>query len=268
MKRFVFIFVASLVFFTAGQVFAASNLNSAALRIETGILNVLNNLGNTISSVAKETGEIGLNNEAAIRKLLQKNYNDGKPFVIDTTFIDNKGIMKFIEPAQYRSYEGSDISRQETVIKMMKTKKPRMGNLFLSVEGIKSVDIEHPVFAKNWQFIGSVSMLVKPDEVIRSVAASIEKELGVNCWVMQKDGLIIYDTATDQIGLNLISDPLYKDYPQAISLAKRMVKEKTGRGFYSFYALGTKKVVKKQAVWKTIHFFNNNWIVVAYSEIK
>lgn len=41
-----------------GQVFAENNLNKAALRIETGILNILNGLGDTISLVAKETGNI------------------------------------------------------------------------------------------------------------------------------------------------------------------------------------------------------------------
>lgn len=268
MKRLVLVIVTCMIFSVGGQVSAESNLSNAVSRIETDILNILNNLGNIISLVAKDVGKIGLSNEAEIRKLLQKNCSDGKLFVIDSTFIDNKGVMKYIEPEQYRSYESSDISKQEAIIKMMKTKKPRMGNLFMSVEGIKSIDIEHPVFSKSGQFLGSVSMLVKPDELIRSVAKPIEKEFGVKCWVMQKDGLILYDTDVTQIGLNVFSDPLYKNYPELVSLGKRMIKEKKGTGFYSFQASGTKNVVKKQAAWKTIHFLNNDWIVVAYKEMQ
>ena len=243
-------------------------LTRATADLDAGILNILNELGNTLSHAAKETGKLGLHNEAEIRKLLQKNYNDGKPHVINSAFIDGKGMMKMIEPDQYRKYEGSDISQQEAVIKMLKTKKPRMGNLFLAVEGIKSVDIECPVFSKGQQFLGSVSVLVKPDELIRSVAAAIEKDAGVHCWVMQKDGVILYETDPAQTGLNIFSDDLYKNYPELIALGKRMVKEKKGKGFYTFQALGTKSIVKKQAAWKTIHFFNNDWIVVAYREIK
>jgi hypothetical protein len=268
MKRFVLAITAFLVFSTAGQVFAENNLNNAASKIETGILSVLNKLGKTISLVARETGQTGLNNEIEIRKLLQKNYNDGRPHVIDSTFIDSKGVMKLIEPDKYRSYEGSDISKQEAVITMLKTKKPRMGNLFLSVEGIKSIDIEHPVFSKGKQFLGSVSMLIKPDEMIRSVAAPIEKDLGVKCWVMQKDGVILYETDPAQIGLNLFTDPLYKDYQELIALGKKMIKQKEGKGFYTFQVRGTKNIVKKQAVWETIHFFNNDWIIVVYREVK
>jgi len=90
----------------------------------------------------------------------------------------------------------------------------------------------------------------------------------MKCWVMQKDGMILYETDVIQRGLNIFSDPLYKDYSKLISLGKRMVKENKGKGFYTFKAQGTKNVVKKQATWKTIHFFNSDWIVVAYSEVK
>jgi len=266
MRRFVFVTVFLLSFMT-GQAFAADNLSKAALKIEYGILTILKGIEDTVSHAAKETGMLGLNRETEIRNLLQKNCIAGKPYVIDSTFIDGKGIMKFIEPEQYRKYEGSDISKQEAIIKMQKTQKPRMGNVFVSAEGIKSIDIAYPVFSAGKKFIGSVSVLVKQDELIRSIAATIETEPGVKCWVMQKDGLLLYETDPTQMGLNLFTDPLYKDYPELIKLGKRMVKEKEGKGFYTFLIHGTKKVIKKQAAWKTVHFLNNDWIVVVYKEL-
>jgi len=265
MKRLVLGITALLFCFMAGQAFAADNLNKAASKIESGISNILKGIEGPISHAAKETGKAGLNSETKIRKLLQSCNND-RPYVVDSTFIDNKGIMRFIEPKQYKNYEGSDISKQEAVIKMLTTHKPRMGNAFVSVEGIKSVDIEYPVFSKTKQFLGSVSMLTKHDEMIRSVAATVEKELNVKCWVMQKDGLLLYETDPVQTGLNIFTDPLYKNFPELIVLGKRMIKEKEGKGFYTFPTPGTKNVVKKRAVWKTIHFFNNDWIIVAYAE--
>jgi hypothetical protein len=267
MRRFVLVITALLFFFMAGQALAGDNLSNAASKIESGISNILNGIEGTISHAAKETGKAGIQRETEIRKLLQS-CNTGRPYVVDSTFIDNKGIMRFIEPQQYRNYEGSDISKQEAIIKMLKTQKPRMGNAFVSVEGIKSIDIEYPVFSKGKQFLGSISMLIKYDELIRSVAAEIEKELGVKCWVMQKDGLILYETDPTQTGLNIFKDPLYKDFPELIALGKRMIKEKEGEGFYTFPIPGTKNVVRKRAVWKTVHFFNNDWIIVVYNEIQ
>ncbi len=267
MRRFVLTFTAFSFFFMTGQTDAADNLSDVVKKIKSDILTVLNGIEGTISHAAKETGKLGLNRETEIRKLLQA-CNAGRPYVVDSTFIDGKGIMKLIEPEEYRKYEGSDISKQEAIIEVQRTQKPRMGNVFVSVEGIKSIDIEYPVFSDGKQFLGSVSMLVRPDELIRTVVATAKIESGIKCWVMQKDGLLLYETDPAQRGLNLFTDPLYKDYPELITLGRRMVKEKEGKGFYTFLIHGTKNVVKKQAVWRTARFLNNDWIVVTYREAK
>ncbi|MBN1665324.1 MAG: cache domain-containing protein [Deltaproteobacteria bacterium] len=246
----------------------AADLSKAVARLEAGMVNVLQGLRASMAETARETGRIGGHRETEIRQMLKKNVDAGRPYVIDAAFIDNRGIMKLIEPGRYKMHEGSDISKQEAVIKMMKTKKPLMGHYFLSVEGIKSVDMEYPVFSKGNRFIGSVSLLIKPDDMIHTVAAPVEKDLHVNCWVMQKDGVILYETDAKQMGLNLFTDPLYKDYPELIALGRNMIKKQQGNGFYTFLVHDGKKVIKKQAFWKTIHFLNNDLIIVAYREVK
>jgi hypothetical protein len=47
-----------------------------------------------------------------------------------------------------------------------------------------------------------------------------------------------------------------------------MIKEKNGTGRYTFLLQGADRVVKKKALWRTIRFFNNDWIVVVYKEVK
>jgi hypothetical protein len=267
MKRLVWVFTAFAFLCMVGQAFSAANQSDAASKIESGIVTVLKGVEETISHAARETGRLGLHREAEIRKLL-RNCNADRPYVIDSTFIDGNGIMKWIEPDEYRKYEGTDVSQQEVIAQMRKTHKPGMGNVFVSAEGIQSIDIEYPVLSMGKEFLGSVSMLVKQEELIRPVAAAVETESGVKCWVMQKDGLILYETDPTQRGLNLFTDPLYQEYPELIALGKRMIQEKKGEGFYSFLIHGTKTVVKKQAVWKTVHFLNNDWIVVVYKEVR
>lgn len=267
MRHRVLMIASCLFCFLAGGAVAADKLSHEVSKIESGTISLLKGIEGTLSHAAKETGKWGPHREAEIRKLLQ-DCNAGRPYVIDSAFIDDKGIMKFIEPGKYRKHEGADISKQEAIVKMRKTQKPGLGNLFSSVEGIQSVDIEYPVFSAGGKFLGSVSMLVKQDELIRSVAATVEAESGVQCWVMQKDGLILYETDPTQRGLNLFSDPLYKDYPELVALGRRMVKQREGTGFYTFLIHGTKNVVRKQAAWKTVRFMSNDWVVVAYREVK
>jgi hypothetical protein len=267
MKHWVSAAAAVLFLMTSGQAMADDRLGIAASRLHAGIADILQQLGQDLQSAAKEAGKLGAGKEPELRKILRGLYAN-RPYAIDAAWIDAKGIMKIVEPAPYQKHEGADISKQETVILMQKTKKPRMGKVFDSVEGIKSVDVEYPVFSGSRKFSGSVSLLIRQDELVRSAAAPIEKEIGVNCWVMQRDSVIVYETDPTQLGLNIFRDPLYRDYPELISLGKRMVKEKSGTGSYTFLIHGTDKVVKKGAAWKTVHFFNNQWIVVAYREVK
>lgn len=267
MKYLASVLTVVLFLITVNPAGAENDLSIAASKFESDISKTLKIMGRDIKSVAKETGKLGPDKESEIRKLIQ-GLCSKRPYVVDAAFVDPAGIMKLIEPEQYKKYEGSDISMQEAVILMQKSKKPTIGKVFDSVEGTKSLDFEYPVFSGNRTFLGSISLLIKQDEFIRSVAAPIEKELGVKCRVMQKNGLIIYETDPIQIGLHLFNDSLYRDYPELISLSKRMVKEKNGIGYYTFLIHGTGKVVKKEAVWKTIHLFNNDWIVVAYREVK
>jgi hypothetical protein len=267
MKRWVSALTAILVLMAVGRAVAEDDLSLAASRVHSGISSVLQRVGRDMQSAAKETGKLGTGKESEMREILLRLCAD-RPYVIDAAFVDSKGVMKIIEPEQYRKHEGADISKQEAVMQIRKSKKPRMGKVFNSVEGAKSVDIEYPVFSGNRKFSGSVSLLVRQDELVHGVAAPLEKELGVNCWVMQKDGVIIYETDGTHLGSNLFHDPLYRNYPELISLGKRMTKEKNGTGFYPFPVHGSDKVVKKAAAWKTIQFLNNHWIVVAFREVK
>jgi len=267
MKRLVPVLTLVVLLMSPHYVGAENNLSIVASKLESAISNHLKGMGRDIKSAAQETEKLGAGQESEIRKLLL-GLCSKRPYVVDATFIDSAGLMKLIEPEHYKKYEGSDISKQEAVILMQKSKKPRMGKVFESVEGLKSVNVEYPVFFGKKKFSGSISLLLRQDEFVRSIATPVEKELNVKCWVMQKDGVIIYETDSTQIGLDLFKDPLYKDYPELISLGKRMVKEKNGTGYYTFLIHGTDKVIKKEAAWKTIHFFNNDWIVVVYREMK
>ena len=264
MKYMMLLLPVVLIFVSVNHAVAQDSLGIAVSKLESNISYNLKIMGADLENAAKEIGRL---KEPEIRKLLTKLYAD-KPYVIDAAFINAKGIMTIIEPDKYKMYEGTDISNQEAIILIKRNKKPFMSNVFDSVEGIKAIDIEYPVFSADGKFLGSLSLLVEQDKFIRNIISPIEKELGIKCWVMQKDGIIIYETDPTQIGLNLFSDPLYRDYHELVALGKRMVKEKDGTGYYTFLIHGTDKVIKKQAAWKTIRFFDNDWIIVAYREIK
>ncbi len=189
------------------------------------------------------------------------------PYTVDCSFIDAKGIMMIVEPGEYKKYEGSDVSGQEQMIRLQKTRRPVMGDAFKSVEGFYASDIEEPVFSARGDFAGSVSLLFKPEDLLSAVIKSVTNDSSLYVWVMQKDGRILYDPDPDQIGRMLFSDPLYEPFPDTVAFGRKIAADRTGSGSYNFYDLGTTKPVKKNAVWTTIALHGTEWrLVVATKE--
>ena len=265
MKRLVITAMAVIFIMCSGTLWAQNdNLDKSAKSLESVITGMLKGIDRTLTKSASIIGKLGPSSLETRRVL--KECRLGRSYVIDCTFIDEKGIMKVIEPDKYKKFEGTDISYQDSVKEMLKTKKPVISDLIDSVEGIKSVDFNVPVFSEKKEFLGCVSMLTRIEEMIKFAAVQVEAGRGVKTWVMQRDGLIIYETDHSQIGLNLFSDPLYKDYPELVDLGKKMVKESSGQGTYTFLINGTQNVVRKEAAWRTLNFYGKDWILVAYQQ--
>jgi hypothetical protein len=265
MRRLV-ITVAAVVFIMFSGTLWAENesLDKSARNLESEIMGLLKGIDRTLTKSASTIGKLG---PASVEiKRVLKECRIGRSYSIDSTFVDDKGVMKFIEPGVYKKYEGTDISYQDVVKEILKTKQPVMSNRIDSVEGIKSIVFEVPVLSPKKEFIGFLSLLVRIEEMIKFAAVQVEAGRGVKTWVMQKDGLIIYETDRSQIGLNLFTDPLYKDYPELIELGQKMVKEQVGQGSYTFLSKRTKMVVRKEAAWRTLNFYGRDWIVVAYQQ--
>ena len=95
-------------------------------------------------------------------------------------------------------------------------------------------DFEHPVFNKDGNLIGLVSILTQPD-FFGSVIAEKIHNFPVEMFVMQKDGRMIYDINEEEIGKNLFTDELYADYPSLLKIGRRMATRPQGSGRYSFF---------------------------------
>jgi hypothetical protein len=192
----------------------------------------------------------------------------GKDYAVDCSLVDASGIMRIVEPQEYRKYEGSDISGQAAVQEVLSAKKPVIGSMFETVEHVLAAVIQYPVLDSSGELTEFLSLLFQPAVWCRDV---IEPQLaGTNysSWVMQKDGLIVYESDPAQIGLNLFTDSAYQDYPELLALGRRMVEERQGEGVYSFTVSGGNQVVTKKAAWDTVEQYGYQWKVVVYRMVE
>jgi ABC-type uncharacterized transport system substrate-binding protein len=215
----------------------------------TDVSTALATLDNALYEATERVSE-SLGSEEAIRNVM-KELLASRTGIVDVTFIDHNGIMTWVEPAEYRGHEGTDIGDQEQVIRLFATKKPVLSDVFLAVEGFPAMDLEWPVFGDDGALVGSLSVLLKP-EAFFSAIADPESFSPSEFWVMHPSGTIVHDQDREEIGRNLFTDPLYTDFEDLRKLGEAIASEESGEGVYTFFAGGTDTVITKKTLWKTV----------------
>jgi len=235
---------------------------SAILKMQAKVNLELARMDAETASAARQIQATG-QSEENIRKILRK-LAKSIGYCVDASFVDAAGVMKIVEPQEYRKFEGADISKQTQVIKLRKDLTPVMGDVFMSAEGFYAAAIEYPVFSGSGKLLGSVSMMFVPEKFFASVLSREEKaeRSGIHVWVMQTDGRDLYDDNKGDIGSNIITGEAYKQFPTVTDFARKVAAEQSGVGSYDFYDIGTRDVVKKKAAWTTVGIHGTQWRLI------
>ncbi|WP_045214553.1 ABC transporter substrate-binding protein [Desulfonatronovibrio magnus] len=216
---------------------------------EEELTSILAQMDKNIAKAAKKLSHTGLTGPEA-SKILQNLYSEN-PYAFNSVSVDRKGIIKNVAPDIYEEVIGKDISNQEQIIRLHETQKPVLSQAIPMVEGFVSIDLEYPVFDSDNEFIGSVSILLKP-EFFASVIEQKVYNFPVEMLVLQTDGTIIYEINEEEIGKNAFYDPMYEDFPSVIKVARKMVKEPEGKGEYRFMDAYMDQIVEKKIIWTSI----------------
>lgn len=203
------------------------------------------------------TGLVGVQARAILKQLY-----DTQPYIIDCDTVSDRGVMLTVEPAEHRASEGSDISAQAHMVRLFATRKPVISGLFSSVEGLPAIAFHHPIFAAGEKFIGSISALFSPEYLLASIIGPISSNLPVDIFLMQTDGLVLYDADPKQVGLNVFTDPMYRPFPELRALAERVAAEREGTGEYRFLEKGAGPATIEVAFWRTVDVHGTEWRLV------
>ena len=256
-----------IAFIVLGTIFIAAHTFAADMG---DIIKVLKNTKQSISSTlaeidqelkatAKDLAVTDLKGDAA-RKILN-DLRKFRPYVVNCAIMDTNGMNIAVEPAEYKKFEGMDRSDQPYVIKLLKAKKPAMSDVYKAAEGINAISIGYPIFSDKGELIGAVRMLIRYEVFLKPLVENKPCKI----WVMEKNGLLVYDRDPEQIGKNIFSDPMFKPFEDLISFSRTVALQNSGAGSYSFYADGLtdKTLVEKIAAWDTVSLYGTEWRVVA-----
>ena len=239
------------------------------LQIQADLQGSLNDLDMAVAKASSNLSATGLEGAEAretLGSLLLANLN-----LIEAVTFSKDGKIIVAECMGCEGGEGADISDQEHIAHVLMTKNPTFSGQFLLVEGYNGTAIAYPVFSSEGEFIGGISAIIEPEELMNSVVA---QTLGFNIstranitdysfWSIQLDGLIVYDRDESQIGKLLFDDPLYKPFPGLLDLGERIVSERAGHGYYTFQTTEEdERVVTKESYWTTVGLHGREWRII------
>lgn len=195
-----------------------------------------------------------------IRAKCLEMYNQSS-FVDEFSFITSEGILQIVEPSEYYSSQGIDISQQDHIVKAFQTKMPVLSKTFDLTEGYNGVVDIHPIVSNN-QVLGAISSVFVPKVILGRIIKTITYDQAYEIWVLEKGGVLLYDEDEAQIGLNIFTDPFYDDFPDLVTAAGKIDAEDSGETSYSFYQTGSTNIITKKAYWKTFKMYGNEWKLI------
>ncbi len=256
-----------LVKIEGGPIPAPPQLQLSLDRFVPALQDKLNAIDRSLAELIA-TSHVRVDKEDEIRALLRKLLEENLP-IVEAAFIDAKGIIRHIEPPEYINFENMDISTQAHVVAMQKNPLPQLSGGFTAVEQFLAVTIAHPLHDSQKRFVGSISLVIRPELLIEPLLKASTVPEDYELWIMQPDGRIIYDQDREEIGKMLFSAPIYASHESLLELGKTIASTPTGEGSYIFLAPELKKKAIKKAVWQTINLHGREWrVVLAYRPYK
>ena len=192
----------------------------------------------------------------------QKYHNDE---IRGITRVDKHGRIVYAVPYS-AEMACADLSGQDHIRKVTKTHKPVISDVFMAVQGFRSVAVHVPVFRQG-AYDGTIAFLLSFDVIAKNHIENIRVGKNGYAWVISEKGYVISSPIQGQVGKSAFE--VYKNHTRILAMISEMLKGKEGTAAYYYNHLDGIKNEKslKHAVYLPIAIGNTFWsIAVATPE--
>ena len=185
------------------------------------------------------------------------------PQIIDALTLDDKAVVKAIQPAKYNSLIGELLNDQAHIEMMRGLSTPLLSNFFLALDGVPSIAMEFPLHSSGSIYKGSVSLLIDHVNWFGEIANSTLGGTPYGVDLIQLDGVMLWNADSNLIGKNVFTDPSFQHNSDFIRQVHETVGMEQGSGNYTWSPDATTSV-KQSCVWSTIKRANAEWRLMVW----
>lgn len=221
----------------------------------------------TLQLACQRLSEVGITGTQANTVLSEAAASS--PLIVSAATSDKADILVAVKPDNYSYIIGDYIGSQAQQMHVRQSLQPAMSDVIMLVQGFPGVVMAAPIFNAQDQFIGVLSFVIQPSALINQSIASGDGATVFLMWAMQKNGTLIYDPDPAQQGKNLLTDPIYEDYPEVQAFTRQVAAAQSGYGTYQYYVKNLdqtqNQVVAKEAYWVTVGIYGTGWRLVVWN---
>lgn len=196
------------------------------LSLRQGLQQGLENLDAHMTQAAREIGTLGIRNpkvNEVLRLLLV-----GQSFTISCSVISAGGFMVAVEPAAFSRLEDYNLRVAKDQPQNQPSTEPVLSRRFPTAEGGWAVAMTQPIKDAQGDFLGWLSLLLEPAEMMRVILVQAPPSGGRDVWLVQGDGVLLYHSQVEETGRNLLNDPAYSAQPGKAALGRRLQTDASG----------------------------------------
>ncbi|MEA5037290.1 hypothetical protein SDC9_25417 [bioreactor metagenome] len=175
----------------------------------------------------------------------------------DLLIADEHSIVRAVYPNNIQSALGEDLSSYPPNKDIFTGTDVYVSEYMVLENGMEAYLLSVPIHISG-EYAGYISLSFDP---YRLFGAEEQKvlEQGYNLWVMQTDGIQVFDADVSEAGVNLLTDPAYASVRE---MAQLVAANPSGTTKYVYMADVGLDMVEKTAVWDTFTFGGREWRVV------
>jgi len=178
----------------------------------------------------------------------------------DLLIADENGIVRAVYPDNIQSTLGKNLSSYPPNKEIFTGTDVYVSEYLVLENGMEAYLLSVPVLTPDG-YAGYISLSFDPYRLFGPEEQKVF-EKGYNLWVMQMDGIQVFDADVSEAGADLLNDPKYASIREMTQL---VAANPSGTTKYVYTAdIGT-DTVEKTAVWDTLTFGERDWRVVLTS---
>jgi len=175
----------------------------------------------------------------------------------DLLIADENGIVRAVYPNNIVSTLGQDLSSYPPNKEIFAWTDVYVSDYMVLENGMEAYLLSIPINISE-KYAGYISLSFDPYRLFGPEEQKV-LEKGYNLWVMQMNGVQVFDADVSEAGVNLLTNP---DYVMIREMAQLVAANSSGETTYVYTADNGTDLVEKTAVWDTLSYGETDWRVV------